>query len=105
MMIRECAAHALPEPDFEQRGGEFGTTVWRDWLTASVLGKLGLSDRQLQAVAHIKRHGRLTNADYQVLAKTTRKTAARDLDSLVVKGVFQRVGEKRGSHYVLGRKK
>jgi ATP-dependent DNA helicase RecG len=105
MMIRESAAHSLPEPDFEQRGGEFVTTVWRDWLTASVLDKLGLSERQVQAVAHIKRHGRITNADYQQLVRTTRKTATRDLDVLVVKGVFQRVGEKRGSHYVLSRKK
>jgi ATP-dependent DNA helicase RecG len=105
MMIRESAAHALPEPDFDQRGGEFVTTVWRDWLTASVVSGLGLSERQLQAVAHIKRQGRITNADYQQLAKTTRKTATRDLDVLVVKGVFQRVGEKRGSHYILSRKK
>lgn len=29
-MIRESVAHALPEPDFAQRGGEFVTTVWRD---------------------------------------------------------------------------
>ena len=105
MMIREAVAHALPEPDFEQRGGEFVTTVWRDWLTGSVLSGLGLSERQLQAVAHIKRHRRITNADYQQLVKTTRKTATRDLDVLVVKGVFRRVGEKRGSHYVLSTKK
>ncbi len=31
----------------------------------------------------------------------TRKTAARDLDELITKGVFKRVGEKRGSHYLL----
>lgn len=53
---------------------------------------------------HVKRHGKISNADYQKLAETTRKTAARDLDGLV-KGVFQRVGEKRGSHYVLAGKK
>jgi ATP-dependent DNA helicase RecG len=105
MMIRESAAHALPEPDFEQRGGEFVTTVWRDWLTASVVDRLNLNERQLKALSHIKSAGRITNADYQQISMTTRKTATRDLDSLVVKGVFQRVGEKRGSHYVLGRRK
>ncbi|MFM7752136.1 MAG: ATP-binding protein [Opitutaceae bacterium] len=105
MMIRESVAHALPEPDFAQRGGEFFTTVWRDWLTASVVDRLNLNERQLKALSHIKSAGRITNADYQQISMTTRKTATRDLDVLVGKGVFQRVGEKRGSHYVLSRKK
>ena len=71
----------------------------------SRLRKGGAADRQLLAVAHVKRVGRITNADYQKLAKTTRKTSTRDLDALVAKGVFRRVGQKRGSHYVLdGRK-
>lgn len=104
-MIRESVAHALPEPDFAQRGGEFVTTVWRDWLTASVVDRLNLNERQLKALSHIKSAGRITNADYQQISMTTRKTATRDLDVLVGKGVFQRVGEKRGSHYVLRRKK
>jgi ATP-dependent DNA helicase RecG len=105
MMIRESVAHALPEPDFAVTEGEFVTTLWRDWLTERVLAGLGLNERQTQAVAHIKRHGRITNAGYQQTVKTTRKTAARDLDDLVVKGVLQRAGEKRGSHYVLSGKK
>jgi Fic family protein len=33
----------------------------------------------------------------------TRKTAVRDLEDLVKKGVFAPIGEKRGSHYVLAR--
>lgn len=34
-----------------------------------------------------------------------RKTAARDLDDLVEKGVLERLGEKRGIYYVLVGKK
>ena len=45
MMIRESLAHALPEPDFTQRGGEFTITLWRDRLTGDVLAKLQLNDR------------------------------------------------------------
>ncbi|MHB1324718.1 MAG: ATP-binding protein [Thermoleophilia bacterium] len=33
MMIRESIENGLPEPDFEQRGGEFVVTAWRDWPT------------------------------------------------------------------------
>ena len=104
-MIDLCREAGLPEPDFELRAGSFVITLWRDWLTDDVLAGLGLNERQVQAIAHVKRHGRIASADYQRLAGATRKTAARDLDSLVVKGVLQRVGEKRGSHYVLRRNK
>lgn len=80
-------------------------TIWKDWLTDEVIKGLGLTERQSIAVAWVKKHGRITNANYQRLAGTNRKTSARDLDALVVKSVFRRVGEKRGSHYVLGEKK
>jgi len=104
-MIELCREAGLPEPTFELRAGSFIITLWRDWLTNEALAALGLNDRQAKAVAHVKRHGRISNADYQQLAATTRKTATRDLDGLVVKGVFARIGEKRGSHYVLAGKK
>jgi len=101
MMIRESLAHALPEPNFVQQAGELVTTVWRDWLTEKVLSELRLSDRQLKAVAHVKTTGRITNRDYRGLVAVTPKTAARDLDDLVAKGVFELHGERRGAHYVL----
>ncbi len=104
-MIADCRAAGLPEPDFAQRGPHFVVTLWRDWLTDDVLVGLNLNERQLQAVAHVKKTGRITNSEYRQLTGTTRKTAARDLDNLVEKKVFVRLGEKRGSHYVLKRNK
>jgi len=104
-MIADCREADLPEPDFEQRGPHFVVTLWRDWLTAEVLAGLNLNERQLQAIAYVKKTGKITNTDYQQLSGATRKTAARDLDDLVVKKVFIRLGEKRGSHYMLARGK
>jgi predicted HTH transcriptional regulator len=104
MMIRETIAHALPEPDFEQRGGEFATVVWRDWLTEQTLARLDLNERQRDAIIHVKTNGRITNAEYRKLAAVISKTAARDLDDLVEKGLLDRKGERRGAHYVLKRK-
>lgn len=75
------------------------------WLTAEVLTELGLSERQMKAVVHMKIHGRITNLQYQEITGAIRKTAARDLDGLVEKGVLKRVGSKRGVHYVVARKK
>lgn len=101
MMIRESLAHALPEPDFAQRGGESTSAVWREWLTDEVLAGFRLNDRQLKAIAYLKANGIIANADYQQLTGVIRKTAVRDLNRLVEKGVVERRGEKRSSHYVL----
>jgi ATP-dependent DNA helicase RecG len=104
-IIGLCRGAGLPEPQFEQRSGFFVVTLWRDWLTSEVIARLGLNDRQLQAVAHVKKTGRIANSEYQQLTGAGRKTAARDLDDLVVKAVLLRIGERRGSHYVLAGKK
>jgi len=104
-MIERCKTAELPEPDFEQRAGQWVVTLWRDWLTEDMLAGLGLSDRQIEAVKYVKVHGRLTNSEYQDVTSVIRKTAARDLDDLVTKGVLERVGLKRGVHYVLAKKK
>lgn len=100
-MIRLCAEAGLPEPEFRSEGERFVTVIWRDWLTEKVLADLNLNARQQEAVAYVKRRGRIANSEYQQLTGATRKTAARDLDELITKGVFKRAGEKRGSHYLL----
>jgi ATP-dependent DNA helicase RecG len=105
MMIRESLAHALPEPDFIQRGGEFTSTVWRDSLTPEVLAGYKLNERQLIAVSVAKSNGRITNSGYQEATGASRPTAIRDLAELVKKGVLLRVGEARGAFYVVARKR
>lgn len=105
MMIRESLAHALPEPDFAQRGGEFTSTVWRDWLTDGVLAGYNLNDRQLKAIAYIKTHGKISNAEYQQVTHAIKKTATRDLNALKGKGIIEQIGSRGpGVHYVLAKK-
>ena len=104
-MIEQCRKTGLPEPDFEQRAGQFVVTIWRDWLTEEFLSGLEINDRQRSAIAHIKQTGRITNSEYRKLAGVIRKTAARDLDGLVEKGILERVGAKRGAHYVVARRR
>ena len=105
MMIRETTAHALPEPDFEQRGGEFVITVWRDWLTEKLLAGLKLNQRQQDAISHLKVSGRIGNLDYRRLFAVSKPTASRDLEELCDLGVLTKVGSTgKGTHYVLNRK-
>lgn len=100
MMIRECLAHDLPAPDFVQRG-EFTVALWRDWLTPRVLAKYNLNERQIQGVEFVKIHGIITNAEYQRVADCPQRTATRDLNELVQKGIIELEGKGRGAQYRL----
>jgi ATP-dependent DNA helicase RecG len=105
MMIHECSESGLPEPEFEQRGGEFVVTLWRDWLTKAVMNSLGLNDRQKKALAYVRANRRIGNIVYQHLTSAIKKTASRDLDDLVQRGVFRKVGKTgRGTYYTLAGK-
>jgi predicted HTH transcriptional regulator len=102
MMIRESREHALPEPCFGgNQPGEFGTTIWRDWLTEAVMNRLNLNVRQRQALVHLKVNGSITTAVFQELSGTPHRTAVRDLMGLVDKGVLEHVGTGRGAYYIL----
>lgn len=101
-MIDQCGAAGIPEPDFEQRGGQFVVTIWRDWLTADVIASLGLNDRQKRALIHLRTAGRMGNTEYQSLLGVAKRTAHRDLTDLVEKGVLERIGTTgKGTIYVL----
>jgi ATP-dependent DNA helicase RecG len=91
-MIELCREAGLPAPDFELRGGSFVLTLWRDWLTDEVLAGFGLNERQLLAVAWIKKHRRITNTDYQELASVAKRTAHRDLFEMLEKGIVDKLG-------------
>jgi len=105
LMIDLCREAGLPEPDFEQRSDSFVITLWRDWLTEEVMTGLGLGERQMKAVMHVKVHGRITNRDYCDLTETIYRTSSRDLQDLVSKGVLRKIGVTgRNVHYVISRK-
>lgn len=103
MMIQESLDHALPEPSFGgNQPGEFGTTIWRDWLTDEVMTGLGLNERQRQVVAYLKEKGQIGNLDYRRLYGAAKPTASRELETLRQLGVLVRVGTTgKGTHYVL----
>ena len=76
-----------------------------DKLTQEVMTSLTLNDRQRKALAHIKQADRITNIEYQRITGTTKKTASRDLDDLIIKGVLQKIGSTgRGTYYVIAGK-
>lgn len=106
MMIRESAAHALPEPGFQQHASEFATTVWRDWLTENVMTELGLNERQRAALAEAKAAGSIGNSQYRGAFGVSESTALRELRRLAQLGVLERVGGTgRSTHYTVAKVK
>ncbi len=104
-MIELCREAGLPEPDFELRAGSFIATLWRDWLTTTVIAQLDLNVRQRQAVLIAKTSERLSNLDYQKAFGVSKPTASRDLEDMLRKGILEKIGTTgKGTYYVLNRK-
>lgn len=63
---------------------------------------LNVTERQARAIQYMREHGRITNGDYQTLCPTVSgETLRTDLADLVSKGVLMRVGEKKGTYYII----
>jgi len=101
-ITEQCAAAGLPMPLITNEGSDFWITFKKDIFNPVDLSLLGLSDRQTKAVLYVKEKGRITNLEYLEINKgITDRTALRDLDFLIEKGVFQRIGEKKAAYYEL----
>jgi ATP-dependent DNA helicase RecG len=103
-MIKQCRKNNLPEPEFMQKMGHFITVLWKDIFTEKYLSGLGLSERQTKAVDYLKTHREITNSIYQIEFEASKRTASRDLDDMMTKGVVEKVGiTGKGVHYRLGK--
>ena len=98
----QCAAAGLPAPQFSPKGSDFWVTFRKDIYNAEGLSKFGLNERQIKAVLYAKEKGKITNAEYlEINQGITDRTALRDLELLIEKGVLKRVGEKKATYYEL----
>jgi predicted HTH transcriptional regulator len=103
-MIELCQEAGIPEPQFEERSGSFVTTIWRDWLTLEVLARHSLSERQMRAVEYLKIKQTITNTIYQSEFVASKRTASRDLDEMITKGVIEKIGTTgKGVYYRLAK--
>jgi predicted HTH transcriptional regulator len=90
----------LTEPQFRQAGDRWVATLWRDWLSPNVITEHGLNERQAKGLALLRGAFQLTNSEYRAVAEATAKTAARNLDELVEKGILRREGAGREVRYL-----
>ena len=59
-------------------------------------------ERQLRAVQHLQEHDRVTNREYRELCPgISGETARLDMVDLVEKGMLLKIGDKKGTYYML----
>ena len=102
-IVRQCKKYGLPEPEFVSvRNREFRTILSRDVYTDDVLAKLGLNERQVEAVKFVKVEGRITNKEYQAKFNLKKRQSTDDLKELESNGIFTRIGTTgKGTYYIL----
>lgn len=104
-VARLCSDAHLPVPSFEQRGGTFVATLFRDWLTPELLAGLGLNERQANTISVLWREGRFTNTRYREVSGASVATTKRDLLVLMDCSLVQPQGAGRGAYYQINLKR
>lgn len=101
-MIADCVKAGLPEPVFEEKFGGFTITFSKNIFTESSLKGLGLNERQVKAVLYLEETDKITNKEYQQLNMVSKRTATRDFEVLVKKGIIVQIGVTgKGTEYTL----
>lgn len=108
-MIEEMMQGGHPAPEFKPTPYSF-TVVLRkgngglggglpravpEWAS-------NLSERQIQAIQYLQQYGRITNREYRDLCPSvTPETLRLDLADLVDRGLIIKIGDKKGTYYML----
>ena len=99
---RLCRSEKKPEPEYEEQTQTLVARFRKDAFKDGYLRKLGLNERQTDAVRFIREHGGMSNREYQQRFGVSERTALRELAGMHEKGVLTRTGATgRGTRYAL----
>jgi ATP-dependent DNA helicase RecG len=108
-MFAEMEAAFLEPPEFAERTASFVVTLRartslpaEDRLWIARFAGLGLTADARTALVHVHRRGSISNEELRALRELDREASRRTLQELVARGLLERVGERRGTRYVLG---
>jgi ATP-dependent DNA helicase RecG len=100
-IITACKEAGLPAPSFTE-DYSFRVTFWREIYAEDHLRAIGLTERQIQTILHVRHSGQIDNTGYQRIFNVSRKTATRELSYLVSIGLLIRTGvHAKGVKYSL----
>ncbi len=92
-MNEKCAEAELPQPLYYYASSGFWVVFRKDTYNEQSLRELGLNERQIKAVLYVKERGKITNSEYQTLNEVKKTAAAAELQDLMEKVIFRRIGK------------
>ena len=102
-MIEDMVQAGHPAPTFRATPYSF-TVILQNVRKRHVVPRweMHMNERQIRALQYLQEYGRIANSDYRELCPNiSAETARLDLADLVDKGVLLKIGDKRGTHYIL----
>ena len=102
-MIEEMLENGHPAPDFEAKPYSFTVRLHNTLERPPVVRwTTNMNERQMRAMSYVERQGRITNREYRTLCpEVNPETLRLDLVDLVEKGLLLKIGDKKGTHYIL----
>jgi ATP-dependent DNA helicase RecG len=103
-MIEEMLENGHAAPDFEAKPYSFTVRLHntRERAPAAQRWPTNMNERQMRAMSYTEEHGRITNREYRHLCpEVNPETIRLDLVDLVDKGLLLKIGDKKGTYYIL----
>jgi ATP-dependent DNA helicase RecG len=101
-MIEEMVRSGHPAPEFINKPHAFTVRLRNARERAATQWGDNLNPRQLQALRYVQEHRRITNREARELCPdVSAETIRLDLADLVDQGILLRIGDKKGTYYIL----
>jgi len=103
-MIEDMVMAGHLPPTFEDKSHRFTVTLYNTHDPARVVQEWeqNINDRQIKAMEYIQRQNSISNREYRELCPHVgAETLRLDLVDLVSKGLLLKIGDKRGTRYIL----
>ncbi len=101
-MIEEMLRDGHPAPEFVPKPHAFTVVLRNARERPSTQWSGNLNPRQLQALRYVQEHKRITNRECRELSpNVSPETVRLDLADLVEQGILLRIGDKKGTYYIL----
>jgi len=96
-----CSETGLPLPIISYNHSGYWVEFRKDIYNHDSLKEMGLNERQIDTVLFVKEKGEITTSAYTNRYDIAERTARNDLNELVEKQLFMRIGETNLAKYVL----
>jgi ATP-dependent DNA helicase RecG len=103
LMIEEMTASGHTPPQFRAETYLFSVTLYNKQERPPIARwQWVMNERQAKALDYLQRQGRITNREYRALCPdVSAETLRLDLADLTEKGVLLKIGDKKGTYYIL----